>query len=120
MAASVAVAIALVLEAGALVMRLPDGSVAKIITTSDSASAVAEKQPPPAWLERVAPGAAEQNRAMTPRRGSALATALKWWGTAAGLLLIGALYGSIGWAGAMLWGLDVRGVWDRPLQVRPT
>ena len=71
-AACSAMAIVIFVAAGALLSATPKGTVANVMRAVDSSSAVAAKQPPPAWLERLAPGSRGQQPrtappAVTPR-----------------------------------------------------
>ena len=77
---------------------------------ADSSSAVAAKEPPPAWLDRLAPGYRVQQARMAPSsRAFAVATAI--FGVGFALTFFATLYGTLGWGAGMLLGLAIRGSW---------
>lgn len=89
---------------------LPGGTMREIQHSADSASAASYKKPPPAWVERLAPGttARAAQGSSTP---ASLQTPLLLWSVGVGLLLLAGVVGSIGWAGAMLCGFAITGRW---------
>lgn len=89
---------------------LPTGSMEHFQYTADSVSAVNQKKPPPAWVERIAPGTSAR-AAQGPPTPKSLRTPLLIWGVGVGILFVAALGGSIAWAGAMLCGFAIRGRW---------
>jgi hypothetical protein len=110
LAAMASVAVGLLAVAGFALASLPPGGVHRMTQAMDSASVASAKTPPPAWLERMAPGA--QARAAS---GSAtppsLRTPLLIWGGGVALLFLAAIVGSLGWVGGMLGGFAVTGRW---------
>jgi hypothetical protein len=122
-AACSAMALVVVLAAGALLSAAPKGTVANVMHAADSSSAVAAKAPPPAWLDRLTPGYRVQQTRMEPSsRVFAVLAAI--FGIGFALTFFATLYGSLGWCAGMLLGLAFRGSWpgvpagltDDPLQ----
>jgi hypothetical protein len=112
-----AVAIALVLIAGGLASRLPAGTWSRIRQAADSASAQQPKHPPPAWLDRIAPGAAARYSAPMSNDSPAFSALTMIIG---GLFLAGFLgnvIGTVGWVGTMLLMFAVSGRWLRETPV---
>jgi hypothetical protein len=109
-AASASITLALLMAGGAFVAATPPGAIRSVMNAADSASAVAAKEPPPAWLEKLGPGFSQSNARMTSTSGvAALIGAVIGIGFALGL--VSALYGSFGWGAGMLLGLAVTGRW---------
>lgn len=106
-----AVLIALVFVAGVVVSRLPAGTWGHIRQTADSASVEAAKQPPPAWLDRLAPGAAARSMPRSSPRDFNTLTMILGGGFVLGFL--GNVIGTIGWVGTMLLVFSVSGRWLR-------
>src|SRR6185503_2465013 len=88
----------------------PKGTVANVMHAADSSSAVAARQPPPAWLERFAPGYRVQQARMEPSsRLIAVLSAI--FGVGFALSFFATIYGSLGWGAGMLLGLAAHGRW---------
>ena len=105
-----AVAIALLAIGGLVASQLPAGTWRHMRQAADSVSAQSAKQPPPAWLDRLAPGAAA--RASTTRSPEfGVATMILGFWFLAGFL--GLVIGTIGWAGSMLLVFSASGRWLR-------
>jgi hypothetical protein len=96
-----------------VISRMPAGTTHKAIAAMDSASATAPKQPPPAWLERISPGATARASAPQPAfmRASGVRTAMMIWGLAMAVMFAALLYGTLGWVGGMFAGLAIDGHW---------
>jgi hypothetical protein len=104
--ASVMILFSLLGTIGASVV--PKAAFDKFRRDSDSLSA---KQPPPAWIERMAPGTtkriAESKRKESPR-AQTLGMA---FGAAFVVIFFGLVFGSLGWVGGALIGMGVKGYW---------
>lgn len=108
-----AVIVALVLIAGVVASRLPAGTWSHIRQTADSASMQAAKQPPPAWLDRLVPGASTSysiQRSNGARPFNAF-TMILGGGVAA--IFFGNVIGTVGWIGTMLLAFAASGRWLR-------
>lgn len=109
-AACSSMAIVILIAAGALLSMAPKGTVASVMHAADSSSAVAARQPPPAWLERMAPGYRIQQERMEP--SSRLVGALTAiFGIGFAVTFFATMYGSLGWGAGMLLGLAAHGRW---------
>jgi len=103
-------AIVTLLVAAALLGMAPKGTVANVMHAADSSSAVAARQPPPAWLERFSPGYRAQQARMEPSsRLIAVLSAI--FGIGFALSFFATIYGSLGWGAGMLLGLAAHGRW---------
>jgi hypothetical protein len=89
---------------------LPSGSVHQIQHAADSVSAASEKRPPPAWVERVAPGT-NARAAQQLKTPASLRTPLWIWGAGVTLILMAGIIGSLAWVGGMLCGFAILGRW---------
>jgi hypothetical protein len=113
-----AVVIALVVIAGVVVSRLPAGTLSHIRQAADSASAQAAKQPPPAWLDRLAPGSAARYSAANAGVDSRAFNAFTLvFGGVIAVGFMGNVLGTIGWLGTMLLVFSVTGRWLREAPV---
>jgi hypothetical protein len=109
-AAFASMAITILIAAGVLLSLTPKGTVANVMHAADSTSAVAAKQPPPAWLERLAPGYRVQQVRMEPSsRLIAVLTAI--FGVGFTVTAFATVYATLGWGAGMLLGLAVQGRW---------
>ena len=109
-AAFSSMAIVILVVTGALLSMAPKGTVANVMHAADSSSAVAAKQPPPAWLERLAPGYRVQQARMEPSsRLFAVITAI--FGIGFAVTTFATMYGTLGWGAGMLLGLAGQGRW---------
>jgi hypothetical protein len=80
---------------------------------ADSASADAATRPPPAWLDRIAPGASTRysmQKSNSPRVFNAFAAI---WGVGLGVGFLGGALGTVGWIGTMLVIFYASGHWLR-------
>lgn len=111
-AVSTAGGLLLVLGASAATM-IPEGAVAKILQSADSASANA---PVPAWVERLAPGTTAAKSRREARTG--VETAVDVWamvvGSAMAWVIASCLVGSIGWVATLPIAFAVTGRWLTP------
>lgn len=89
---------------------MPSGSVRHFQATADSVSSARAKTPPPAWIERIAPGTSARAAQGSPTPAK-LRVPMLIWGAGVGVLFMAALGGSIAWAGAMLCGFAIAGRW---------
>jgi hypothetical protein len=96
---------------GAMLVRdLPDGTIERILAAADSASAA---EPPPEWLQRVAPRTAEE-MSDTARVESIVDRAFTVYCGLIGVALVCAALGSVGWGCAMLLTMGFTGRWIPP------
>jgi hypothetical protein len=114
-----AVAIVFLLAFGALLVRAPAGTFARVQRSADSAAAVASEHPP-AWLQRVAPG----NASAAPQLGRQTTHALALFGGVAGgiigSIVLGTVIGTIGWGASLPLAFAINGRWSQmPAQVAP-
>ena len=90
---------------------VPANTWAQVKTSMDSASAASSKQPPPAWIERMYPGASQraaaQQRVFSGKRESAFLAAM--FGFMAFFFV--ATYGTLAWGAGMLLGYGASGRW---------
>jgi len=111
LAAMCGVVAATALYAGLVSAFVPSGTWKQIQHVTDSAQTASARTPPPAWLDRIAPGMAQQEaarRANQSERAQALGIAFGLGFTA---IFFGLLFGTIGWAGGMLLAFSVNGRW---------
>lgn len=94
--------LALALVIGA---SLPAGSWRRAGRELDAVRAT-QPAPPPAWVERIAPGSARRAAATPPPSRTAMIVNL-----ALGFELFTVMLGTLGWGGAMLLGYGARGRW---------
>ena len=88
---------------------IPKASFDKYRRESDSVSA---KQPPPAWIERMAPGTSKRLAEQRAKKPSAnVQTVGMAFGAAFVVIFFGLVFGSIGWVGGALIGMGVQGRW---------
>lgn len=104
------VMLALLVAGGLVAAAVPRDAWRRVGEVADSASVAAAKEPPPAWLERIAPGATQQ-AAQAPPMSPTLERALMVWSIAFAVGLLGATFGTVGWAGGMLVGYGAAGRW---------
>ena len=114
-----ATTIAMVLVAVALVAMIPRDTWRQVRQSADSASAEAQKQPPPAWLRHMVPAASQPVSASG--QPLAVSTIALVWGIGIGVGMTGIMLGSVGWVGTMLLLFCVSGEWLRapPPQIDP-
>jgi hypothetical protein len=104
--ASVMVLFALLGTVGASVV--PKAAFDKFRRQSDSLSA---KQPPPAWIERMAPGTTKRIAESKRKESATVQTLGMAFGAAFVVIFFGLVFGSLGWVGGALIGLGVKGHW---------
>jgi hypothetical protein len=100
------------------VARTPAGTFERMRHDADSARKVAATQPPPPWLERIAPGAAkarqQQQMDSTAARIVGSPAFVIWTMIMGGLLtcfVFGGFAGTVGWGGSTLLYYAARGRW---------
>lgn len=105
------VVVAVIVYAGLVSALVPSGTWKQIQHAADSAQAASPPTPPPAWLDRIAPGMAQQqgaSRALVSDRAMSMAMA---FGLGMSAIMFGLFFGTIGWVAGMLLGLSVNGRW---------
>jgi hypothetical protein len=109
-AATGAVVVTMAVIAIVVAALTPAGVWQQARHTADSASVAQAKQPPPAWLERMAPGSsrlAAQQQPMSPAHQTAAIAA----GIGFGATFLAVLCGTLGWAAGMLLCFGIGGRW---------
>ena len=113
--AAFGVCFALIIIALVMVARLPTGTIAKIGKTTDSLSAVSNKKPPPAWIDRVSPGATARARAGQTKQMATLTRGFTFGSMIFGGVmlysLLSMLIGTAGWAPSLLLTYAFTGRW---------
>ncbi len=89
----------------------PTGSMDAARRRADSTAAVAAKQPPPAWLDRLSPGLAERAAAQRSSSGAPINASTMVIGAVVLIGFVGSFVGTIGWIGAALLVFSVKGRW---------
>ncbi len=111
-AAVVAVGVVVIGFFGIEGARLDAGAVSRFRYTMDSSEA--HPLPPPAWLERIAPGAAARAASRGPAN-TTVETAFGVWAIVVGTAFVGALtacfVGTVGWLATLPIGYAVTGRW---------
>lgn len=108
-----AVIVALILIAGVVASRLPAGTWSRIRQTADSASTQAARQPPPAWLDRLMPGASTSYSIQRSNRARPFNAFTMILGGGVAAVFFGNLIGTVGWIGTMLLVFAASGRWLR-------
>jgi hypothetical protein len=94
---------------------LPGDTVASIGKTADSVSTASQKQPPPAWLERISPGSAARARAHPANPNSPLVRAFTTVSLVMGAVILysmlAMLIGTAGWVPSLLLTYAFSGRW---------
>lgn len=108
-----ATAVGLLLVAGIFASRLPVGSWSRIRQAVDSASAEGAQEPPPAWLDRIAPRTAARYSRPDPSKQRIFNVLAFIWGIGILVGLFGGTIGTIGWFGSMLLVFYGSGHWLR-------
>ena len=111
LAALISVGVVCAVIAFVVSLEVPPNTWSQMKVAMDSASAASAKQPPPAWVERMYPGASQ--RASARRQvfsGKAQSAFLAATFGFMAFFVVG-IYGSFGWAVGMLLGYGVRGRW---------
>jgi hypothetical protein len=112
LAATAGAALGFVLAFAAVTANAPI-SWHEMMNAADSA-AMADTTRPPAWLERMSPAAAQaarEQRKSARRPGGIWGRAAIVWVAGFVIVSFAVIFGSIGWAGGMLLGFAVKGVW---------
>src|SRR5262245_2562392 len=108
-----ATVVGLLLVAGILASRVPGANWSSIRHAADSASAEAAKQPPPAWLSRIAPDAATRYSVAQSNTPTFVNTFALIWGLVIGVSVLGGILGTVGWFGSVLLVFYASGRWLR-------
>jgi hypothetical protein len=108
--AVLAVGVVLIVIGSVVVASAPTGTFAQVQHSADSASAMAK---PPAWLERVAPGASAPAAQVRPHGtwGRALSIWTMVTGGLIGCAILAALIGTLGWLASLPLAYALTGGW---------
>ena len=109
LAAGVAVQITLLALAGYAAVKAPAGTLATIQHTMDSTQA--HQPPPPAWLDRIAPGASARARSTQTPSSPAIARTTLMFTTIFGTGVLAAIVGTVGWLVAFPLAYALTGRW---------
>lgn len=113
--AAFGVCAALIVVALVIFALLPGDTVASIVRTTDSVSTASSKQPPPAWLEKIAPGSTARARASQPTQNSPMIRTFKVVSTVFGAVFVysflAMLIGTAGWVPSLLLTYAFSGRW---------
>jgi hypothetical protein len=112
--AAIAVLATLLLLFGAFAVLSPPGTFANFRQSYDSVSTASRNTPPPAWIERFAPGASRaRSNAVTV--GMQNSPAFTLWaavvGGVFGFSALAAFVGTLGWAAGLLLAYAINGSW---------
>jgi hypothetical protein len=106
--------VAIAAYTGVAFVRTPPETRAKLQLTVDSISAAQRNAPPPAWIERLAPGTAKaRSRTLTNQMAGSRAFTV-WMsllGAAVLSILFGTIVGTLGWAAGLLLAYAFTGRW---------
>jgi hypothetical protein len=112
-AAVVAVEVALIGFLGFAALRAPSHTFSDIKHAMDSSQA--NPSPPPAWLERIAPGTAARSRAERSAMSGPVGGAFGVWAIVVGSVffsgMLSALVGTLGWLATLPLAYGVTGRW---------
>ncbi|MEO8335982.1 MAG: hypothetical protein ABI664_13475 [bacterium] len=109
---------ALMIVALVVVAVMPSGTIASIGKTADSVSTASSGKPPPAWIEKISPGATARARASQVNQGSRMVRSLTIGSTVVGFVilysLLAMLIGTAGWLPSLLLTYAFSGRWIPP------
>jgi hypothetical protein len=105
-AATLSVTAALGVIAIVVYSKVPTPVWRQAMHTADSAQAASAKQPPPAWIQRMAPGMAQQ-----PKTSPKVQSALMAGGIGMAIAFFATFFGTLGWAAGLLFGFAISGRW---------
>ncbi len=108
-AAVVAPGVVMLVVAGFAATQMPAGSWSKIQKAADSTKA--HRQPPPAWLERIAPGSTARANAQQVSFGPGATAWFAVVGTMFGIGMVSGLVGTAGWLATMPLAYAITGRW---------
>ena len=108
-----AATLALIVVAAVMAIRLPSGTLSHLRQVADSASSESARQPPPAWLSRIAPRSATRYAAASTTLPSGFNALILIWTLGMSVGLLGGLAGTVGWGGTMLVVFYASGHWPR-------
>jgi fatty acid desaturase len=113
--AAFGVCAALIVVALVVVAVLPSGTIAGIGKMADSVSTASSKQPPPAWLEKIAPGSTARARASQPSANSPMVRTFTVASQVMGVVVVYSLLamfiGTAGWVPSLLLTYAFSGRW---------
>lgn len=105
------VALVLLVVAGVAFALMPKGAWQEVKRSMDSTSANTPPTPPPAWLERIAPGSTQRAAQMNGKPSASMQAGMLIWGAALVVFMMSGFIGSLGWAAGMLFGFSTHGRW---------
>ncbi len=108
-AAVVAPGVVMLVLAGFAATQMPAGSWSKIQKVADSTKV--HRQPPPAWLERIAPGSTARANAQQVSLGPAATVWFALVGAMFGVGMVSGLVGTAGWLATMPLAYAITGRW---------
>jgi len=106
--------VAMALYTGIVFVRTPPAAREKFQHTVDSISAVQRNAPPPAWIERLAPGTAKAKSSTLTNKMAGSRAFTIWMslvGDAVLSIWFGAIVGTLGWAAGLLLAYAFTGRW---------
>ena len=113
--AAFAVCAALIVVALVVVAILPGDTVAVMTRTADSVSTASSKQPPPAWIEKISPGATARARASQPNANTPMVRAFVVASQVMGVVFVysflAMFIGTAGWVPSLLLTYAFSGKW---------
>ncbi len=111
LAAIAAIWVVVVGALGVMALKAPPGSLSSIQHAADSIQTATPKRPPPAWLERIAPGSTARANAGQPMPiGQNMAVPLVI-GALFSVGLLATFLGSLGWLATMPLAYAITGRW---------
>jgi hypothetical protein len=105
------IAVVMLLGVGVTWSLMPKGAWQEAKRSMDSTSANTPPTPPPAWLERLAPGSTQRAAQMNGKPSESMQAGMLIWGSAALVLMLSGFIGSLGWVSGMLFGFATNGRW---------
>ncbi len=116
--AAFGVCAALIVVALVVIATLPSGTIASITKTADSVSTASNKQPPPAWIDRISPGASARARSSQSNANPRLLRGFTIASTVFGIVflysLLAMVIGTAGWVPSLLLTYAFSGRWIPP------
>lgn len=96
---------------GLIAAIVPSGTWSTVQHSTDSARVASAHTPPPAWIERMYPGASKAAAQNATAQSPTTQTVVMAYTMGFGGLIVVVVLGTIGWIGGMLLGLAVEGRW---------
>lgn len=104
-------ALVMLLALGATWVLTPRSTWSQMKHVMDSTSTNTPQAPPPAWLEKIAPGTAQRAAQQNAKPSEALQTGVMMWGVGFMVMFFSGIIGSLGWGAGMLLGFAAKGRW---------